>query len=84
MIDHIRYTNLETNRSDEIYESTFWCYFNSHGDSTRMVHDPFLGKKKKRRIPVTIAAKVSLRIPTGRYKRSTPTGWVYVNFGNNS
>ena len=47
MIAHIRYADLETNRLDEIYESTFWCYFTSHGDSTRMVHDPLLGKKKK-------------------------------------
>ena len=60
MIAHIRYADLETNRSDEIYESTFWCYFNSHGDSTRMVNDPGSRKKKKRKSPVTIAAKVSL------------------------
>jgi len=59
MIAHIRYADLETNRSVEICGSTFWCYFNSHGDITRMIHDPLSGKKKKRRIPVTIAAKVS-------------------------
>ena len=61
MIAHIRYADLETNRSDEIYESTFWCYFNAYGDSTRKVHDPLSGKNKKRRIPLTIAAKVSSR-----------------------
>ena len=25
MIAHIRYANLETNRSNEIYKITFWC-----------------------------------------------------------
>ena len=60
MIAHIRYADLETNRSDEIYESTFWCYFNSHGDITRIVNDPGSRKKKKRKILITIAAKVSL------------------------
>ena len=39
MIAHIRYTDLEINRSDEIYESTFWCHFNSHAGSRK--------KKKK-------------------------------------
>ena len=60
MTVHIQHAYLETNQSDKIYESTFWCYFNSHRDSTRMVHDPSLRKKKKRKSPVTIAAKVSL------------------------
>ena len=59
MIGHIQYDDLETNRSDEIYESTFWCYFNSHGGITRMVNDSGSGKKKKRKPPVTIAAKAS-------------------------
>ena len=62
MTAHIQYTDLETNRSEEIYESTFWCYFNTHGDSTRMVNDPGSGIKKNRKTqktPVTIAAKAS-------------------------
>jgi len=47
MIAHIRYADLETNRSVEICESTFWYYFNSHGDITRMVNDPGSRKKNK-------------------------------------
>jgi len=62
MIAHIRYADLETNRSVEICGSTFWCYFNSHGGITRMVNDPGSGIKKNRKTqktPVTIAAKAS-------------------------
>jgi len=47
MIAHIQYADLETNQSDEICETTFWCYFNSHGDITRMINDQTVGTKKK-------------------------------------
>merc|ERR1712238_531886 len=62
MIAHIRYADLETNRSVEIRGSTFWCYFDLHGGTTRMVNDPGSGIKKNRKTqktPVTIAAKAS-------------------------
>merc|ERR1712238_110362 len=62
MIAHIRYADLETNRSVEILGSTFWCYFDLHGGTTRMVNDPGSGIKKNRKTqktPVTIAAKAS-------------------------
>ena len=48
MIAHIQYADLEKNHSDEIYQSTFWCYFDSHEDITRMVNDPGSRKKKKK------------------------------------
>ena len=42
-----------------------------------MVHDPLLGKKKERRIPVTIAAKVSLSI-TNRNIQKKYTNWLGI------
>ena len=46
---------LETNESNKIYQTTFWCYFHSHGNITRMSN--IAGRKRKeemKKIPVTI------------------------------
>ena len=42
-----------------------------------MVHDPLLGKKKERRIPVTIAAKVSSS-KTNKNIHKKYTNWLYI------
>ena len=82
MIAHIWYNDL-VNQSNEIYDGTFWYYFTSYEDITRMVNDLSLRKKSKREILVTIAAKIAWAKPTGSYKEITPTGWKYMNFGIN-
>ena len=60
---YMHYINLAIDQSNEIHHFTFWCYFNSHGNTTRMSNAPgtITLMKKKRKTPVTIApAKVSL------------------------
>ena len=84
MIAHIRYADLETNRSVEIRGSTFWCYFNSHGDITRLVNDPSSSEKKNRKRTVTIATKIDPSRTNRKMQKNTASGWAYRNFGNNS
>ena len=58
----MHYTNLATDQSNEIHLPTFWCYFDPHGNTTRMSNDPRVIMKEKATTPVTIApAKVSLK-----------------------
>ena len=62
LVEYIHYTNLATDQSNETYRSTFWCYFNLHGNTTRMSNDLQTIKTEKKTTPVTIApSKASLR-----------------------
>ena len=40
MIPYMHYTNLAIDQSNEIHLPTFWCYFDLHGNTTRMSNDP--------------------------------------------
>lgn len=40
MIEYIHYTNLATDKSNEIHHPAFWCYFDPHGNTTRMSNIP--------------------------------------------
>jgi len=67
VIEYIHYTELATDQSNEIMFPIFWCYYDQHGNTTRMSNDPRLTKKMKTTTPVTIApAKASLEKSTGR------------------
>ena len=58
----MHFTELAIDQSNEIYLPTFWCYYGSYGDTTRMSNDPRGMKKEKSTTPVTIApAKTSLK-----------------------
>jgi len=62
MLTYMHYTGLATDQSNEIDDTLFWCYFDPHGNTTRMSNDPRVIKKEKKITPVTIApAKASFR-----------------------
>ena len=70
MIKYIHYANLAIDQSNEIYHPTFWCYFDLHGNTTRMNNDSEMIKKKKKTTPVTIApAKARLKQINRKVKR---------------
>ena len=52
----MHYTELTTDQSNGIHFPQFWCYFDLHGNTTRMSNDPRVRKKEKNPpTPVTIA-----------------------------
>lgn len=61
----MQYTNKATDQSNEIHETTFWCYFDAHRNITRISNNPpenvekFKGTKKKLNTPGTITQKFS-------------------------
>jgi len=64
VIGYMNYTNISTDQSNEIQKITWWCYFDSHRNTTRMSNDPRIHHKDKDKkiTPITIApAKVSLK-----------------------
>ena len=40
VIEYMHYTELATDQSNEIYVPTFWCYYDPHGNTTRISNDP--------------------------------------------
>ena len=55
VIEYMHYVELTTDQSNEIHSLTLWCYYDSHGNTTRMSNDPLLTKNMKTTTPVTIA-----------------------------
>merc|ERR1712194_103765 len=63
VIEYMHFFVLTTDQSNEIHSLTFWCYFDHHGNTTRMSNDKRPGTiKEESRTPVTITpAKASLK-----------------------
>ena len=58
---YMHYANLAIDQSNEIHRPTFWCYFDPHGNTTRMSNVPQTMKKGKKATPVIIVpVKASL------------------------
>ena len=62
VIKYMHFANLATDQSNKIHNTTFWCYFDPHGNTTRMSNYQQKSNTKKRTTSVTITpAKASLR-----------------------
>ena len=60
VIEYMHFTELATDQSNEINLPTFWCYYDPHGNTTRMSNDP--RALMEITTPVTIVpAKASLK-----------------------
>merc|ERR1712238_371432 len=77
VIDYMHYCGLTTDQSNEIHSLTFWCYYDPHGNTTRMSIDKRPGTiKEESRTPLTITqAKASVKYNTKRM-RIRQTNWV--------
>ena len=62
VIKYMHYTELAIDQSNKIHLPTFWCYYDPHGNTTRMRNDPRAIKEEISITPVTISpAKASLK-----------------------
>merc|ERR1712161_90849 len=61
VIEYMNYFELTTDQSNEIHSLTLWCYYDYHGNTTRMSDNTRQGRKEENKTPVTITpAKASL------------------------
>merc|ERR1712238_274536 len=77
VIEYMNYFELTTDQSNDIHSLTLWCYYDPHGNTTRMSIDKRPGTtKEESRTPVTIApAKASVKY-NNRRMRIRQTNWV--------
>merc|ERR1712238_516690 len=77
VIEYMNYFELTTDQSNDIHSLTFWCYYDPHGNTTRMSIDKRPGTiKEESRTPLTITqAKASVKYNTKRM-RIRQTNWV--------
>merc|ERR1712161_116869 len=62
VIGYMHYGGQATDQSNEIHSLTLWCYYDSHGNTTRMSNNPRAITERSTTTPVTIVpAKTSLK-----------------------
>ena len=62
VIGYMHYGGQATDQSNEIHSLTLWCYYDSHGNTTRMSNNPRTITERSTTTPVTIVpAKTSLK-----------------------
>merc|ERR1712238_162957 len=68
VIGYMHYGGQATDQSNEIHSLTLWCYYDSHGNTTRMSNNPRT-KTENSTTPVTIVpAKTSLKYKNKRMR----------------
>ena len=69
VIGYMHYGGQATDQSNEIHSLTLWCYYDSHGNTTRMSNNPRTITENST-TPVTIVpAKTSLKYINKRKRK---------------